>query len=98
MSKLTRRATIKTDEEGYYTVTAYWSGGDLKEEVRGLAWCCGKKNRGHALANRLKRAFEAGAILPNPKIMTRDNGTQWVSADLNILGRRMNADLKRVGF
>lgn len=52
-----------------------------------------------ALADRLERAILAGAVHADAKVATDINGQTYVAANSSrVLGRRMNADLKRLGF
>lgn len=50
------------------------------------------------LVARLVRAIEAGAVLPHPEVKTDMNGKTFVSTGVNVRGRCLNADLKRLGF
>jgi hypothetical protein len=51
-----------------------------------------------ALAKRLKKAIEAGAVF-TPKGVKKDiYGETYLDYTTHVLGRRMNADLKRLGF
>ena len=60
------------------------------------AWAIPSKH--DALASRLARAVRDGAALTNPVVKTDVNGKTYISVDSQILGRRMNADLKRLGY
>jgi len=55
---------------------------------------------GHgALARRLLAAINAGAVYSNPRIVRDCNGATYVQADsVRMLGRTLNADLRRIGF
>lgn len=50
------------------------------------------------LAERLVKAIEAGVVFPNPKLAVDVRGRTYVSCGLTVVGRRMNADLCRLGF
>ena len=50
------------------------------------------------LAARLARAIQAGAVHSNPEIRTDVNGRTFVTASSRVVGRRMSADLKALGF
>jgi len=71
-----------------------WIGADLDRPHVG-GWAISDKP---ALATRLKTAIEAGAVYANPKIVKDSNGKTFVQAKSLVLGRHMNADLKRLGF
>ena len=51
-----------------------------------------------ALASRLAEAIDAGAVYYDHEVRTDVNGHTFVSARSRVLGRMMNADLKRLGF
>lgn len=55
----------------------------------GTDWC---------LANRLKKAVESGAVFCMLEFLTDKHGETYIGATDLILGRRMNADLKRLGY
>lgn len=50
------------------------------------------------LAERLKRAIEAGVVYYDAQVKVDVNGATYVQANSRVLGRIMNADLKRLGF
>lgn len=50
------------------------------------------------LVKRLALAIEGGAACPNPVVRTDVNGKTYVDYGCVILGRRLNADLKRLGY
>jgi hypothetical protein len=50
------------------------------------------------LAARLQAAVLAGAVYSQAEIRSDINGRTYISAFCNISGRRLNADLKRLGF
>lgn len=50
------------------------------------------------IASRLAAAINAGVVFPDPKVATDVNGKSYVNADATVLGRVLNADLKRLGF
>lgn len=77
------------------TVHAVWSGVD-RPDVGGYA--LPDTARGHRLAARLVAAMRAGVVYPNPVVKTDVDGQTYVSASATVLGRMMNADLKRLGF
>ncbi len=47
---------------------------------------------------RLSAAIRAQKAIKNPSIKTDIGGKTYVSFDIEVIGRRMNADLKRLGF
>lgn len=55
-------------------------------------------SKSSALALRLSRAIEAGAVFTDHVVKTDVNGAAFVSSDHHVMGRRMNADLNRLGF
>ena len=50
------------------------------------------------LVGRLSKAIFSGKATPNPEVKTDVSGETYVDTDFVILGRTMNADLKRLGF
>jgi len=51
------------------------------------------------LAERLKRAIEAGVVHSDARIETDANGSTYVATtQVRVAGRTMNADLKRLGY
>lgn len=84
--------TVTTGVDGIHvTVTT-------KVTDRGDVYAWAIPSKQEALASRLARAVRDGAVLTNPVVKTDVNGKTYVSCDSQILGRRMNADLKRLGY
>lgn len=54
--------------------------------------------RNQRTADRLKAAMLAGVVYTDPEVVTDVNGKTFVSASRTVLGRRINADLRRLGF
>lgn len=52
----------------------------------------------HVMAARLSMAVLDGKVFGPGTIKTDVNGKTYVTADSNVWGRRMNADLKRLGY
>lgn len=50
------------------------------------------------LAERLVKAIHAGVVLDVNGVLTDVNGKTYLSCTSKVLGRTMNADLKRMGF
>ena len=50
------------------------------------------------LVGRLSSAIFSGKATPNPEVKTDVKGRSYVSTKTVILGRKMSADLKRLGF
>lgn len=51
-----------------------------------------------ALARRLQRAINAGVASPISGIGTDCTGKTYARTTLNVMGKYLNADLKRLGF
>ncbi len=77
------------------TVDVIWSGEPLDRPHTGGF---GLKLSHRALALRLKRAIDAQAVHVNPGVVKDVNGKSYVQADCRVLGRHMNADLRRIGY
>lgn len=86
-----------TDYEGKPTinVSIVWSGATLDRPTSGGF---GLKPTHLALAKRLAKAIDAGVVYLNPTVRTDVNGQTYVSSSCCVLGRTLNADLKRLGF
>ena len=90
--------SIAFDDDGRIVVRTFFSKAGV-DRSEAMAFGLGEPNdRRHALALRLVRAIEAGAVFTAPEIKTDVNGKTFVSAGSEVIGRRMNADLKRLGF
>jgi hypothetical protein len=76
---------------GYWSVSTVWAGVD-----RAVADSTGCSTL--TLANRLKAAIEAGVALGPAEVRTDVNGKTYVEATHKFFARRLNSDLKRLGF
>ncbi len=93
-SDLTPTATIECDEhDGSFAVWASYPHAGT-DRVTGQGWSVLDKG----LAERMAAALEAGVVLVNQTIKTDVNGRTYVAASSQVLGRKMNADLKRLGY
>lgn len=86
--------TVDEDREGI-SVFPYWKGVDRPQ---GAGWGLRNTPRDLKLARRLKAALEAGAVYRNVTVGTDVDGNTYASTEGHILGRRLNADLTRLGF
>jgi hypothetical protein len=94
MNDLTPTATIECDEhDGSFTVRASYPHAGT-DRVTGRGWSVLDKG----LAERMAVALEAGAVLTDATIKTDVNGRTYVAASSQVLGRKMNADLTRLGY
>ncbi len=50
------------------------------------------------LAKRLARAIDAQACWTNPALRTDVDGNSYIMHDIKVLGRHLNADLKKLGY
>lgn len=91
---------ISTDPDGELSVSVVWSGGNApidRPDTGG--WLIGPDSPfRRKLAQRLVRAIDAGVVHSDPALVIDNYGHTYVSARRNVMGRRMNADLKRLGF
>jgi hypothetical protein len=78
-------------------VKATWSSKTVKLD-RTECISFGLKLTHGKLAQRLASAIDAGKIFTNPSIKTDVNGKTYVDARSTVMGRYLNADLKRLGF
>jgi len=90
---------VAVDGEGrdYLRVAVTWTvaGATLDRPSTGGF---GLKLSHRALAERLVRAINAQAVFANPAIKRDVNGATYISAASRVLGRMINADLRRLGF
>ena len=98
MGNLKVTAKIEKTAEGSLTVRTTWVnfGGPALDRTAGLAF--GLKATHGTLAARLVRAIEAGVVFVDPSIERDINGATYVVASSRVLGRTLNADLRRLGF
>ncbi len=89
-------AEITTDELGLHVRPIFEVNGERQPGRCG--WGLNDNKRDRALAARLARAITAGAAYSNLRVCVDVNGNTYACGDTNVLGRRMNADLKRLGF
>jgi hypothetical protein len=84
------------DEPVFILVRPYWSGVDRKD---GTGYSLPDTPNGQRLAERLKRCMESMAMFPNARAATDNAGKTYATCDgYHVVGRTMNADLKRLGF
>ena len=92
MSKFKFKANVVRDEDGISVFVETVEPKLDRPQSRG--WSV----KDEKMAARLSRAIEAGAVSPNPEVREDVNGETFMSCGVNVMGRRMNADLKRLGF
>lgn len=73
-------------------VVTTWNGVQI---TSGYNYVLGTRQR--KMAERLRAAILAGKVFANPTICRR-RGKTYVSFTTKVLGRTMNADLRRLGF
>ena len=54
--------------------------------------------RNRQLGERLIRAIEAGVAITATRVAKDVNGNEYIESHCHVLGRRLNADLRRLGF
>ena len=92
---ITPKALIESYSENpkHFVVSADWSAAGVSRPVTSSVVVTTKK-----VAERLARAIEDGVAYPYQGIKTDINGRTYVEAGYNVMGRRMNADLKKLGY
>lgn len=85
---------IEKDEDGLH-VFPVWQGVD-RPQTGGVA--LPDTPSGRNLADRLKKAIEAGVAYRGLAIRQDNAGQTYVATDARVLGRTLNADLRRLGF
>lgn len=90
------RVEITVDDSGdSISVFPFWNGVDRPQ---GAGWGLRNTPAHNKLALRLKAALEAGVVYRSATVATDVNGKTYVATQGHILGRTLNADLKRLGF
>lgn len=77
--------------EGGLSVDPVWSNVD---RPRTGGWAVTDRR----MALRLAAALRAGVVYPDVKVLTDKNGQTYASGSAKVLGRYMNADLRRLGY
>jgi len=80
-----------------FQVVSHWESDHVAIDrplTQGFILPAGKRS----LAIRLASAIRAGVVFTAPEIKRDVNGKTYVSAACSVIGRTMNADLKRMGF
>lgn len=92
---ITPKAIIKpySDMPNHYIVSADWSAAGVNRPVTSSVVVTTKK-----VAERLARAIEDGVAYSYRGILTDVNGKTYVDQAHNVMARRMNADLKKLGY
>lgn len=87
------RIEIEDKGDGTVTVWPIWNGVDRPKG-------CGMGIRANdkALIGRYVAALRAGVVYSSAKVRTDVNGETYVSTTSKVLGRYLNADLRRLGF
>lgn len=92
---ITLRAMFHQENSGVFHVEAH-APTDLVERTYVSGWTLKPKDR--VLVTRLVCAIEAGAALTDLTVKTDVLGKTYVASTSTVLGRTLNADLKRLGF
>ena len=79
---------------GEIFVRSQWSSDAPLDRTDGVGWVV----KDPKIADRLVRAIEAGVVFKNAKIVLDAHGKSFVTAPATVLGRTLNADLRRLGF
>jgi hypothetical protein len=98
MSDFTPTASITIDADDCLVVRTFFGSAGV-DRPEAIAYGLGKRtDRRHDLAWRLVWAIEAGVVFTNPTVKTDVNDRTYVAVESQVIGRRLNADLKRLGF
>jgi hypothetical protein len=92
MASLRATAKITQGDDGF-SVTIDWDANVDRKNTGG--WSVGPDRK---LADRLAACVNAQKAFTNAHIDKDVNGKTYVAWTSQVLGRRMNADLKRLGF
>jgi len=89
--------TMDSELGMYLRVEVTWSVGDFKLD-RPSTGGFGLKLKHVALAERLVRAIKAQVVFTDPRIARDVAGHSYITSGCRVLGRTINADLKRLGY
>ena len=79
-----------------WQVQTVWESSQVHiDRPEGVGFILGQKL---ALCERLAKAIEAGAVFTDPKLKRDVHGKFYVTSDITVRGRCLNADLRRLGF
>lgn len=92
-TKILRFEPTITERDGEVVVTTHVHGADVDRPVTHGYVCTNRK-----IAERLARAISAGAVFNVTGVGTDVNGKTYLIYSSRVLGRRMNADLRALGF
>ena len=95
MNEPTLKEVTITITDGEIDIQPLWNGVDRPFT---FGWMLKDKPSNRKLAERLKKAILAGVILTHPSIQTDIYKKTYVSHNVTVHGRRLNSDLKRLGF
>ena len=84
------RVEVTTNEHGI-SVTPFWK---HVERSQGSGYSVRTKRD----ADRLKKAIEAGVVYTNAFVTRDAQGNTYVTSGRTVMGRHLNADLKRLGY
>jgi hypothetical protein len=90
-------AELVTYSDGYNAVYIDWSDAKV-DRPRTYSISTGHGPSGFRLGERLRDAIDAGAAVKFNRIAKDDDGETYVDAEVLVMGRYLNADLKRLGF
>lgn len=94
MNKLTLTASIRTEADGHHVVSAVCN--ERPDLSTRFGMSCGKTR---ALAERLVAAVNAGVAWTDVEVRRDVHNAEYVYfSSVRVMGRRLNADLKRLGF
>ena len=97
MTDLHPTSTVERTADGI-TVWAEWPAAGV-DRPRTMGWGLGPANaRTARLAARLQGAIGAGVVFGPATVRTDVRGQTYVEAASRVLGRTMNADLRRLGY
>jgi hypothetical protein len=94
MTPTLKEVKVTVDSEGLHVVPI-WNDVDRPDSY---GWSMNATPKNKSLATRLVNAIKAGRVMTNPIVCKDKDGKTFVSSGMTVLGRHMNADLKRLGF
>lgn len=95
--RIERVEVVHDHEEHTITVWPYWTAEGL-DRRQGTGFGLTDSPAHKRLSQRMVNAILADAVFYKPEIRTDTHGKTYVHASSRVMGKYMNADLKRLGF
>lgn len=96
LSPVIDRVEVSKDAEGFFHVWPFWTvkDADPLQDPQGTGYSVRTKRE----AERLSAAIEAGVVFTDAKVRRNVYGETYVSARSHVMGKYLNADLRKLGY